>query len=257
MKEDMAKFHRTIIFFAHFVFLSSFASSICAFVQSHQNGNVYCKTERRQSQPSFIDLHEVIGTEISMNYNSGLGKERLLYVDDDIIVVDKPTACSTAPGFRESDSLATRISSIFRIDRVDKMIVHRLDYATSGLVIFARNDNALTSLHTQFRKRNKVHKRYSAIVKGNMKHFDGEVDLPLGKQLDCPPLCKVDPFQGKESTTTWSLFGRHGGNSHVHLIPHTGRSYIFLTSCKLLFHFNSFCYRTSLIFPFNNPEPIS
>ena len=220
---EMANYQLKIIIFAYFVLLSTFSGSICAFLSTHQHGRVHSKTERRQSQPSFIDLNEIIDKEISVNYNSGLGKERLLYVDDDIIVVDKPTACSTAPGFREYDSLASRISSVFKIDRVDKMIVHRLDYATSGLVIFARNDNSLTSLHTQFRQRNKVHKRYSAIVKGNVKFFDGEIDLPLGKQVECPPLCKVDPFQGKVSTTTWSLFGRNGGNSHVHLIPHTGR----------------------------------
>jgi tRNA pseudouridine32 synthase / 23S rRNA pseudouridine746 synthase len=219
----MANFQLKINIFAYFVLLSTFTGSICALLSTHQNGKVYRKTELRQSQPSFIDINEVIDKEISVDYNSGLGQERLLYVDDEIIVVEKPTACSTAPGFREFDSLASRIASVFKIDRVDKMIVHRLDYATSGLVIFARNDHALTSLHTQFRQRNKVHKRYSAIVKGNVKYFDGEIDLPLGKQVECPPLCKVDPFQGKVSTTTWSLFGRHGGNSHIHLIPHTGR----------------------------------
>lgn len=222
----MANFVLKIIIFAYFVLLSTFTTSICAFLSTHQHGKAYCKTEHRQASPSFIDLNEIIDEEISVNYNSGLGKERLLYVDDDIIVVDKPTACSTAPGFREFDSLASRISSVFKIARVDKMIVHRLDYATSGLVIFARNDNALTSLHTQFRQKDKIYKRYSAIVKGTVKHFDGEIDLPLGKQVECPPLCKVDPFQGKVSTTTWSLFGRDGGRSHIHLIPHTGRYFL-------------------------------
>jgi tRNA pseudouridine32 synthase / 23S rRNA pseudouridine746 synthase len=230
----MANFQLKINIFAYFVLLSTFTGSIYAFLSTLQNGKIYSKTEHRQSQPSFIDINEVIDKEISVNYNSGLGKERLLYVDDDIIVVDKPTACSTAPGFREFDSLATRIAAVFKIDRVDKMIVHRLDYATSGLVIFARNDNALTSLHTQFRQRNKVHKRYSAIVKGNVKYFDGEIDLPLGKQVECPPLCKVDPFHGKVSTTTWSLFGRHGGNSHIHLIPHTGRYVLDMDQFRLI-----------------------
>jgi RNA pseudouridylate synthase len=205
----MANFQLKINIFAYFALLSTFTGSICAFLSTHQSGKVYCKTEHRQSQPSFIDINEVIDKEISVNYNSGLGKERLLYVDDDI-------------------------AAVFKIDRVDKMIVHRLDYATSGLVIFARNDNALTSLHTQFRQRNKVYKRYSAIVKGNVKYFDGEIDLPLGKQVECPPLCKVDPFHGKVSTTTWSLFGTHGGNSHIHLIPHTGRYVLDIDQHRLI-----------------------
>lgn len=176
-----------------------------------------------QYLPSFIDIHEVLDSEISKNYNSGLGKELLLYADDDIIIVNKPTACSTAPGLREMDSLATRIASTFNIERIDKMIVHRLDYSTSGLVVFARNDKALSDLHTQFRLRNKVFKQYSAIVKGYLDYFEGEIDLPLGKQKNCPPLCKVDPLGGKDSFTTWILHGRNKGKSHVHLRPHTGR----------------------------------
>ena len=174
------------------------------------------------SSPSFIDTFEGFGPAISKNYNSGLGKESILYVDDDIIIVNKPTACSTAPGLRETESLATRIASTFRISRIDKMIVHRLDYATSGLVVFARNDDALSDLHSQFRLRKKVYKQYSAIVKGYLNYFEGEIDLPLGKEENCPPLCKVDS-QGKDSFTTWTLFGRNKGKSHVHLRPHTGR----------------------------------
>ena len=182
------------------------------------------KYKLRYLHDSFIDRNEIIDDEISRDYNSGLGKERILYVDDDVIVVDKPSSCSTAPGYRESDSLASRIASVFKIQRVDKMIAHRLDYSTSGLVIFARNVDALTDLHTQFRRRNKMYKRYSAIVKGYVSNFDGEIDLPLGKQPDSPPLCRVDVLNGKESTTSWTLCGRYDGRSHLHLRPHTGRS---------------------------------
>ena len=202
-----------------FVSYLTFATRVDAFVTAHR-----CRLHDNQLlQLSFIDRNEVIDSEISRNYNSGLGKERLIYADDDIIVVDKPTSCSTAPGYRETDSLASRIAEVFHIDRVDKMIVHRLDYSTSGLIIFARNDQALISLHTQFRLKNKIYKRYSAIVKGNLKTFEGEMDLPLGKQIENPPLCKVDPIHGKESATSWALYGRHKGYSHVHLRPHTGR----------------------------------
>lgn len=182
------------------------------------------KYSLRHLHDSFIDRNEIINDEISRDYNSGLGKERILYVDDDMIVVDKPSSCLTAPGYRESDSLASRIASVFKIQRVDKMIAHRLDYSTSGLVIFARNVDALSDLHSQFRLRNKMYKRYSAIVKGYVRNFDGEIDLPVGKQPDSPPLCKVDVLNGKESTTSWTLCGRHDGRSHLHLRPHTGRS---------------------------------
>ena len=175
---------------------------------------------------SFIDAHDELG---DANLNGGLGKENLLYVDDDIIVVDKPTLSQTAPGFRVKDSLATRIASLFRIDRVDKMVVHRLDYATSGVVVFVRNDMALSEMNKQFRSKgmNKIYKKYAAVVNGHINHAcEGEIDLPLGRDMvRGPPLCCVDPEYGKPSITYWSLFERGNGRSHVHLFPQTGRTH--------------------------------
>jgi 23S rRNA-/tRNA-specific pseudouridylate synthase len=176
----------------------------------------------RYMTSSFIDRNEILNSGFSNDYNSGLGSENVIFFDDDIIVVDKPTCCSTAPGYREPDSLATRIAAVFKIERTDKMIVHRLDYATSGVTVFARNENALIDLHKQFRLKNKIHKKYTAIVNGYLNNFEGEIDLPLGKQKDSPPLCCVDP-SGKESRSSWSLVGRHQGKSLVQLRPHTGR----------------------------------
>ena len=215
---------QTLKYILHFTILLLFTGEGSSFLStiSHRSEGIFLFGSL-DSHPSYIDKNERINSELSENYNAGLGKEKLIYVDEDIIIVDKPSCCSTAPGLRESDSLATRIAEMFHIDRIDKMIVHRLDYATSGLVAFARNDNSLLSLHTQFRLKNKVYKRYSAIVKGSLNTFEGEMDLPLGKQKNCPPLCMVDPENGKDSLTSWILYGRYNGNSHVHLRPHTGR----------------------------------
>ena len=175
---------------------------------------------------SFIDAHDEGG---DANLNAGLGKETLLYVDDDIIVVDKPSFSQTAPGFRVKDSLATRMACLFRIERVDKMIVHRLDYATSGVVVFVRNDMALSEMNKQFRSKgmNKIYKKYAAVVNGHINHAsEGETDLPLGRDVvRGPPLCCVDPEHGKPSLTYWSLFERGNGRSHVHLLPQTGRTH--------------------------------
>jgi tRNA pseudouridine32 synthase/23S rRNA pseudouridine746 synthase len=104
------------------------------------------------------------------------------------------------------------------------MIVHRLDYATSGVIVFARNHDALKDLHKQFRLKNKIYKRYSAVVDGCINYPEGEIDLPLGKDpIRGPPLCRVDPENGKESHTLWKLHERGNGLSHVHLRPLTGR----------------------------------
>ena len=60
------------------------------------------------------------------------------------------------------------------------MIVHRLDYATSGIVVFARTVDALRNLHLQFRQHNNMYKRYVAIIDGHLPSLEGEIELPLG-----------------------------------------------------------------------------
>ena len=200
--------------------------SICngVYKRRHHNGknSLYTVTK------SYIDDH------IEPGINSGLGMEQLIYCDDDIIVVDKPSFCQTAPGFREPDSLATHIARIYNIDRIDKMIVHRLDYATSGVLVFARNENSLRCLHSQFREKEKIYKRYSAIVSGINESYDGEIDLPLGKDVKRgPPLCCVDVENGKRSITKWKVHatssfisrGQKYSFSHLHLQPLTGRTH--------------------------------
>ena len=173
------------------------------------------------STNSFIDEMDP-----ACNINAGLGSEKLIYVDDDLVVMDKPSMCQSAPGYRELDSLATRVAALFRLDRVDKIVVHRLDYATSGLIVFARNDMALLDLHRQFRIKGHVYKRYAAVVTGAVPGWEGEVDLPLGKDpVRGPPLCRVDPEHGKSSVTHWTLHARGNGRSHVHLLPQTGRTH--------------------------------
>ena len=74
------------------------------------------------------------------------------------------------------------------------MIAHRLDYATSGVVIFARNPDALKSLHNQFRTGGQIYKEYAAIVQGRVSSWEGEIELPLGRDLERgPPFCTVLP----------------------------------------------------------------
>ena len=151
--------------------------------------------------------------------------EKLIYVDDDVIVVDKPSLCQSAPGCRETDSLATRIASLFKLERIDKIVVHRLDYATSGLILFARNDMALSELNKQFRMKRDIYKRYAAVVKGYVQGVEGEINLPLGRDpIRGPPLCRVD-VEGKPSLTYWTRTAYGNGRTHLQLLPQTGRTH--------------------------------
>ena len=97
--------------------------------------------------------------------------EILLYADNEILVYDKPAGLSSVPGLYDTDSLANRASKSFKIAAVDKMVVHRLDFATSGIMVLARNEYSLKVLHKQFRLKNVVNKRYCAIVSGSFKNY--------------------------------------------------------------------------------------
>jgi len=157
---------------------------------------------------------------------SSLASEsQLLYSDDDILVFDKPPNILSAPGMKDHYNLASSVSKDFSLERVDQMIVHRLDYATSGVLVYSRNEFALKILHKQFRER-RLYKRYTSIIAGFPPSLEGEIELPLGRDPDIgPPYNRVDPISGKQSITHWSIVSRGSNVSYVHLRPLTGRTH--------------------------------
>lgn len=82
----------------------------------------------------------------------------------------------------------------------------------------------MKQLHTQFRnKRNGVYKKYTAIVRGYVSSYEGEVDLPLIKDIANPPLCKVDAENGKKSLTLYTVLDKRKNVTHLTIQPITGR----------------------------------
>lgn len=148
----------------------------------------------------------------------------IVYHDRDIIVADKPPNMLSVPGISSDESLAGTIAQMFGIERIDRCIVHRLDYATSGLMVFARNDQSLKNLHGQFRSSQDLRKVYLARVWGEMESAVGEVTVPLGADRERGgPYRKVDVINGKESRTLWKMIDCSNGISTVELVPITGR----------------------------------
>lgn len=165
----------------------------------------------------------------------------IVHHDRDIIVADKPPNMLSVPGISSSESLAGTVAQMFGIERIDKSIVHRLDFATSGLMVFARNDQALKNLHEQFRKSQYLRKVYLARVWGRMENAVGEVSVPLGPDREREgPYWKVDFMNGKESRTLWKVIDYSSGISTVELVPITGRySYsLFLLTQTFVSRYN-------------------
>lgn len=146
----------------------------------------------------------------------------ILYQDDAIIVLNKPSGLLSVPGRtpENHDSLAVRVQSQLPEARV----VHRLDMATSGVMVMATNADTHRHLNRQFENR-QVTKSYFAWVWGEVAGDNGKVDLPLICDWPNRPLQMVDHEQGKPSLTHWQKVRVEAGNTLLKLIPHTGRSH--------------------------------
>lgn len=148
----------------------------------------------------------------------------ILYIDDHLLVVDKPAGLLSVPGRGEGkeDCLASRVEAIF----ADALIVHRLDMDTSGLLLMARGKEMQGALSRLFRER-LVDKRYVAVVDGLLAQDAGEIDLPLICDWPNRPRQKVDFEIGKRSLTKFALLEHDAslGRSRVALEPITGRSH--------------------------------
>lgn len=148
----------------------------------------------------------------------------IIYVDDDLLVVDKPAGLLSVPGRGEGkeDCLASRVQVVFS----DALTVHRLDMATSGLLIMARGEEMHRRLSRMFMER-QVTKRYSAVLDGLLAQETGEVDLPLICDWPNRPRQKVDFEVGKHSLTRFRRldFSTRNQTTRVELEPITGRSH--------------------------------
>lgn len=144
----------------------------------------------------------------------------LLHVDEACIVADKPAGLLAVPGRIESDSLATRVQAL----HPDARIVHRLDQATSGLMLFARGAVAQRVLGVAFEAR-QVHKRYIAVVEGLPVADAGEIDAPLAADWPRRPRQRVDAVGGKPSLTRWRVLRRDADSAWLELEPLSGRTH--------------------------------
>ena len=145
-----------------------------------------------------------------------------LFIDSHLIVADKPAGLLAVPGKGEAgrDNLAARVQAV----HADALIVHRLDMATSGLMLLARGAEMQRQLSIAFAQR-LVHKRYVAVVEGELAQDSGTIDLPLAADWPNRPRQKVDVQFGKPALTHWRVVARDAGCTRVELTPISGRSH--------------------------------
>ncbi|MDP1539771.1 MAG: RluA family pseudouridine synthase [Moraxellaceae bacterium] len=148
--------------------------------------------------------------------------ELCLHVDNDCIVMIKPSGLHSVPGIGpdKADSLLSRL----RAWDDNIYAVHRLDRDTSGVMVFGRHPAAISNLGKQFQARS-VEKSYRARVYGEPLHDNGQIELKMRYDPDNKPRQAIDSISGKPSLTHWSVISRHNNWSLLELIPITGRTH--------------------------------
>ena len=151
----------------------------------------------------------------------------ILYEDDDVIVVNKPSGLLTHAkgGLSDEPTVAEiiRQKTSFATNTDRPGIVHRLDRDTSGLLIIAKNPESAAHLQRQFAERT-AKKTYIAITDGKPKLNAAKIDLPIGRNPSAPSTFRIDP-NGKPAQTTYHVLAENDAQSLVELKPTTGRTH--------------------------------
>lgn len=172
--------------------------------------------------PTLLDYHPPLDPYLSV-----------IYLDDDLLVLDKPSGLLTVPG--KDPSLWDCLEYRARQTYPTAGIVHRLDKDTSGVIVMALNKRAHGRIGSQFEHR-KTTKSYIARVWGTVEADTGLVDLPLATDWENKPRQRVDWENGRPAQTEWTVMEREPAATRVRLLPLTGRTHQLRVHMKSIGH---------------------
>lgn len=153
----------------------------------------------------------------------------IVYEDENMWVVDKPSGMLSVPGKIKRESAYDILKS--QCDGEEQpFVVHRLDMETSGLLIFAKNGDTQRWLQRLFEQR-KVKKRYVAVVEGILASDSGVIDLPMRPNPLDRPRQVIDHEKGRKAVTRYEVLRTEGGNTLLALYPITGRTHQLRVHC--------------------------
>lgn len=147
---------------------------------------------------------------------------KVIFEDDYLLVVNKPSGMLSQPGKHEDGSVLSRVLASYK-ELTGPVLVHRLDMDTSGLLMLAKTRTVHKLMGQQFERR-QIHKRYQAIVSRPLKALGGIIRLPLRLDIDNRPRQIVCAEHGKASVTVWRKTQLNNPKA-VTLYPLTGRTH--------------------------------
>jgi len=186
---------------------------------------------------------EVIPENIPLDIN---------YEDDDLMIINKPAGMVVHPGCGNySGTLVNGLAYYLHQENIDTSelkrvgLVHRIDKDTTGLVVIAKTDKSMTNLAAQFKKHT-VHRRYIALVWGDLEDNEGTINAHIGRNLRFRKIMDAFPEgdYGKEAITHYKVLERFNYVTLVELRLETGRTHQIRVHMKYIGHplFNDATY---------------
>ncbi|MFI3287626.1 MAG: pseudouridine synthase [Rikenellaceae bacterium] len=168
------------------------------------------------------------GLKVAENPVKGLGDDitslEVIYMDSDMIVINKPAGLLSAPGKSSEQSVDTLIRKLYP-ECPPPLIVHRLDMGTSGVLVLAFNSESQRAIQQQFIERT-ASKHYLALLDGEVNSDEGKISLPLCLDYTNRPSQMVDYNLGKPAITRYKVLERREEQKTlVRFYPETGRTH--------------------------------
>jgi len=191
-------------------------------IRKHQHFYPACKSK---CEPILTHMLQGLDVEPNplLNYNDAVNDLPVLFEDDDLVVINKPEGFLSVPGIRIQDSVYERMKAKYPL-ATGPLIVHRLDMATSGILLIAKTKEMHEKLQRHFIKKT-IKKRYVALLDGEIEPTEGEIILPLRVDLDDRPRQLVCYEYGKPAVTKYKVVSKARGKTRIHFWPITGRTH--------------------------------